>query len=195
MALYSGDKALDAEIFLDLETGKLTMDYSLNEKGSDYSSSTSCELKDEFSKLSKWTRVKEISKRLPTTAFFICYCISTMPIITFLLKHKIITNKNYQIEHQLLLKKMFSDNILVHQKIKEGALREPIIVFGFSHNVWMSYKLEGEYQKEIKSIALKRHFQKVKLYGIYEQVRQNGWDLIFEFHHTPKSGSCIVESV
>ena len=195
MTLYSGNKALDAEIFLDLETGKLTMDYSLNEKGSDYESSTSCKLKDKFSELGRWMKIKEISKRIPTTIFFICYSISAMPIITFLLKHKIVKNKNYQIEHQLLLKKMLSYNLGVHQKIREGPLQEPVMIFGFSHNVWMSYQLEGEYQKEIKSIALKRHFQKRKLYGIYEQVRQNGWDLVFEFHHAPQSGSCIIESV
>jgi hypothetical protein len=195
MSLYSGDKSLDAEIFIDLETGKLLMDYSLNEKGSDYSSSTSCELKNDFKKLPFKRRIIEVCKRIPATMFLIGYCFATMPIITFLLKHKIIKNKNYQIEHQLLLKQLFSNNLIVHQKIREGALREPVIVFWFSRNIWMSYKLEGEYQKEIKSIALKRHFQKMKLYGLYEQVRQNGWDLIFEFNHTPQSGSCIVENV
>jgi len=37
--------------------------------------------------------------------------------------------------------------------------------------------------------------ENMKQFGIYEQIRQDGWDLIFEFRNPPKTGRCIIEHV
>jgi len=193
MVIYHGGKSLDAEISINLKTGEMVMDYTLNKVSSKYSSNDSAVIKDDYKALSEKQKWIEVAKRLPITMFGIAYFCFTVPIVTFALHRGILKNENYQVEHQKFMKRIYTGSFFSYQEVIEGPQELNHIKIGIPHNLWMQYNLEGEYQEEIKSIELKRHFVTRKKFGVYEQIVQRGWDLIFTFDHPPQSGRCIVE--
>jgi hypothetical protein len=191
--LYHGDKSLDAEITMDLKTGEITMDYSLNKIASPYNSNTSAILKDEYRDLQRKNRFVETVKKVPLTILYGCYMIFTVPIVTFVLSKGLVKNHQYQIEHQHFMKWIFMNTLHSYQEIREGPLESSKLTVGIPNNLWMEYHLDGEYKDKIKSIELKRHFITRKKFGVYTQIVQRGWDLIFTFDGIPASGKCIIE--
>lgn len=195
MTVYSGDKSLDAEIHLDLVNGSIEMDYSLNKKGSIYDSNHSVKIKDDFGELPKNKKIKEFFKRLPIFYLALSYTVFVCPILTYLLHHNIIRNKNYQVEHQRILKWLYSSVEGTRKIIINSPLESAKVVCPIRTNIWVGYELEGEFQQEIKKISLKRHFETIMRFGGYEQEKQNGWELVLEFHHPPQSGRGIIEYI
>lgn len=193
MTIYHGNKSLDAEIFVDLKTGEMVMDYTLNKVASRYSSNDSAVLKDEFESLPNKQKWIEVVKRIPASLFGLAYLVFTVPVVTFALHRGILKNENYQVEHQKFMKKIYVESIFSVQEVIEGPQDRNSIEIYLPNNLWMQYNLEGEYQKEVKSIELKRRFVTRKKFGIYEQIVQRGWNLIFTFEHPPQSGRCVVE--
>lgn len=193
MTIYHGFKALDAEIFIDLKTGEMVMDYTLNQIASKYRSNDSAVIKDDFRDLPRKQRWIEVTKRLPVVLLMVAYCSFTVPLVTFALHRGIIKNENYQVEHQKFLKSLFIGGFFSYQEITEGPQETSTVKIWLPYNLWMRYSLYGDYQREVKSIALKRHFVNRKKFGVYEQIVQQGWDLIFSFEHPPQSGMCVVE--
>ena len=193
MTEYSGDKAFDAEMFIDLQTGKLTMDYTLNKKADIYDSNTGLTLKNEYPILPFNRAVYEGVRAGIILIFFTLYMMITMPVLTYCFHRGIIKNKQYQIEHQKLMKYMVVNTLGSTAIVKDAPLREHVLTLHLRNNTWISYKLEGDFETDIKNIALKRSFKKTMRFGKYEKVSQNGWDLIFEFNKPPQTGRCIVE--
>jgi len=195
MSLYHGDKSLDAEIYIDMKTGDVIMDYTLNQVSSAYSSNNSAVLQDDFSKLTVITRFVEIVKRAPTTLLAGVYMGITVPIVTFVLSRGMVSNPVYQLEHQRFMKWLFQYNLFSEIQIVQGPYRYNELKFHLPKNLWMEYRLEGDFQKFASSIKLERHFVHMKKFGVYDQIRQRGWDLIFTFDEPPKEGRCIIESI
>lgn len=193
MAEYAGVKALDAEITLDFDTKKVTMDYSLNRFGSPYASNNSTVLHSTFQKLPFHKRVVEHAKCMGYLVLGIPLMAGS-PIHTFLSSNNIINNAWFDYTYQKLLRNMVIATEGIDEQRKEGELLEPILTFSMPHNLWFEYELDGEYQDKIKSISLKRKFITRYTYGKYPKQRQVGWNVIFEFTEPPKSGSCILRS-
>jgi hypothetical protein len=193
MAEYAGVKALDAEITLDFDTKKVTMDYSLNKFGSPYSSNTTTVLHSTFKHL-------PLRKKLMEHARCAGYCFLTLPVLacspihTFLSTHNIVNNAWFDYNYQKLLKHVVVATEGISEQSKSGELFEPMLVFSMPNNLWFEYELDGEYQDKIKSISLKRKFITRYTYGKYPHQRQVGWNVIVEFTDIPKSGSCILRS-
>lgn len=193
MTEYSGDKAFDAEMFIDLQTGELTMDYTLNTTADILDSNSGVTLKNEFREQPRKIIILENIRSMIIMLFSVIYLGITMPLLVRGFHKGWIKNKNYQIEHQKLLKYMFSNCRGTDFEIIDAPIKEHVLTVHLNNNMWISYKLEGDFETEIKTIALKRSFKKTMIYGKYERIRQNGWDLIFEFNKPPQTGKCIVE--
>lgn len=169
------------------------MDYTLNQIASPYHSNDSAILKDEYRELTSKNQTIETLKKLPLSLLFGCYMLCTVPIVTFVLSKGLVTNHRYQIEHQHFMKWIYMNTLYSYQDIREGPLESSKLTIGIPNNLWMEYHLEGEYKDKIAAIELKRHFMTRKKYGLYLQVVQRGWDLIFTFDGIPSSGKCIIE--
>lgn len=187
---YVGGKSLDAEITLDFEKDEIQMDYSLNPLSSPYSSNTSCVLKGDrnFRRLGPINCVK----KLFVFVFFVAYNTITTPIMAFLTERGFIKNKNYQVEHQRILKEIYTIVWGRSQLIFDTAQIERTIRIPLRTNIWCDYKMEGDYKDQIRKISLKRRFTNQIYFG-KSATQQIGWELIFEFRQPPKNGSLIVE--
>jgi hypothetical protein len=193
MAHYAGVKALDAEITLDFDTKKVTMDYSLNKFGSPYSSNNTTVLHSTFKHAPLRERLVE---RVKCAGYFALAIpvLTCSPIHTFLSVHNILNNAWVDYNYQKLLKNILVMTEGLSEQRKTGELFESKLTFSMPHNLWFEYELDGEYQDKIKSISLKRKFITRYTYGKYPHQRQVGWNVIFEFTEPPKSGSCILRS-
>jgi len=193
MSTYYGDKSLDGEIYLNLITGNLTMDYTLNKHGSSYDSNC-LTLSNEHAaapaleKLKKWTRT------LPISCFALVYFMTMIPLITFLNSHGLLKNKQYQVEHQRIMKELCARCWGTYLIVKDAPFKESVVSVYVRNNLWLGYTLDGECQDKIKSIALTRNFMTHTLWG-YKIIRQRGWTLTFEFTGIPLTGKCVVEHV
>lgn len=194
MAEYAGVKALDAEITLDFDTKKVTMDYSLNKFGSPYLSNNSTVLNSTFELLPFYKRLVEHAK-CAGWSIAALPILSCSPIHTFLSTHNLLNNAWVDYNYQKLSKKFFVMTDGITEQKKSGELHESMLIFSMPHNLWFEYELDGEYQEKIKSVSLKRKFITKYTYGKYPHQRQVGWNVIFEFTDIPKSGSCILRSV
>jgi hypothetical protein len=193
MSTYYGDKALDAEIYLDLISGDLTMDYSLN-KHSNGIDSNRLVLKDEYKHAPQFEKFKKSLSNIPWLIFSIMYSTTMLIIITHLGSRGKLKNKNYQIEHQKIMKEMSERLYGTFQFTLEAPFHEKVVTAHVRKNLWIKYTLEGECQDKIKSISLKRNFSTRTFLG-YKTVGQRGWSLTFEFTDVPQTGRCIIEHV
>lgn len=194
MALYHGGKSLDAEICIDLKTNKIVMDYSLNAVASPYESNTSAVLKDDFKKLPRTEKIKHFAVQIPVFAFFLAYMTVTVPLITTAYKYNLIKNHEYQLEHQRLMRDLFINGIHSYVDVYEGPLDSKTLTFMIPNNLWVHYTLEGDYNTELIAVNLKRNFVHRKKFGIYDQVIQRGWKVVFDFENIPQSGKCTLTS-
>lgn len=195
MGVYSGDKALDAEIYLNLETGDLTMDYSLNKHGSPYQSN-SLEIKNESKDVPFFRdRLKTVVGLIPVAAFHFMYMVIMMPLIAYLSERGVLKNPNYQVEHQKIMKDLTVRVFGTYQIVIEAPISDTVLAVPLRNNMWVGYALEGECQDKIKSIALKRNMV-TRIYGDGNKVsHQRGWTLFLEFTDPPQTGKCIIDHI
>jgi hypothetical protein len=189
---YFGNRGLDAEIVLDLEKNKISFDYSSLCKGNLYSSNNSTFLKDEFDN----TKLKIFylfwKSLLDSSGFVMAIYVF---YFTWLSYHGYIKDKSAQFEHQALLAYYFSSLYGIVTKKHSGEIKEKTHIFEIPTNVFIEYFLDGEYKEQIKSISLKRNYVNITQFSRFEQIRQQGWILIFEFKQSPKNGSCTVKYI
>jgi hypothetical protein len=190
MSIYSGNKSLDAEIEMDFTKGKIKMDYSLNVIGDPYSSNSSVTIKNDFNNPS--LKIYEFVRRLAFMIAILAYT-GTGHLMTFCIERGWIKNKNYQVEHQKILKYIVSNTFGVKLVTIEAPIFESEVVYRIPNNLYFNYKLYGECESEIEKISLKRHFEKSKYFEKYNKIQQHGWDVIFNFRKPPQTGKCIIE--
>ena len=196
MTQYAGNKSLDAEISIDLEKGKIQMDYSLTHLQDPDDSNRSAKL------TSKWWGVRE-SKKVFLKRFlvamgmelFIPFLAIYCAFFSRLSRKGYLKDPKYQYNHQDFLRKFFTKKEGVWELSHSGPLFEPKVVFWIPGNIWVEYQLEGEYQEKIQTISLVRNFVKFKKFGLYDEVCQNGWLVIFKFSGLPQNGSCLIKYV
>lgn len=193
MGVYSGDKSLDAEIYLNLITGELTMDYSMNKYGTPYNSNE-LELKNDLRTMPRVLRLKRVATNIIFGIFMIMYGF-TAAVLTYLTTHGKVKNKNYQVEHQKLMKYVSERCFGIVRYQLDAPIRELVVTVPLRRNLWVGYTLEGECRDKIKSIALKRRIVTHILEGKYHRQSQSGWNLIFEFTDYPQTGKCIIDYV
>lgn len=193
MAQVVGNKSLDAEIFMDLKTGEVTFDYTLNQIASPFNSNTSAVIKDEFLDLPFKVRFWETCKKIPVATLSFFYIVITVPLITGLMCKGILKNKAWQVEHQKLLKWFYVDGRFSNNVVVNGPLENNRYKIWLPNNLWFEYHMEGDFKTMMKGMSLTRHFYTTKKFGEYTQIRQGGWDLEFVFDGIPQTGSCTVE--
>ena len=194
MTDYTGAKSLDAEIILDLESGTVEMDYSLNKFGNPYSSNNSVITESEFKNLDKKQKNKWAFRSTLYAIFTVALLIEQVFFVN-LTNKGYIKNKNYQIEFQKLLREGMINAGYSEEQSVTGSLNDTKHVFHIPSNLWLKYELDGDYQTLIKKISLKRHMRYVKRFGTFRELRQHGWDVIFEFISPPSKGGCFIEYV
>lgn len=194
MSIYCGNKSLDAEIILDLINNNITMDYSLNTVSNPYNSNTSAILEDEFKNIKIIDKVKESVRLFAYITFFLSYGITTW-VITFIMKRGLLKNKNYQIEHQRILKDCILNIRGLEKEIFTAPFFDQNLICHLKNNLWLQYHLEGDCQTKIKTISLKRHFYEIQRFGKFKSIRQDGWDLMFYFESPPQTGFVFIEHV
>jgi hypothetical protein len=189
---YFGSKSLDAEIFIDFQSGEIRMDYSSNSFHSPYeSNSTYRKDKSEWFNLPKWKRVLIVESfiwPLVTDGFVGI----AMSIVTFLTQHKLFPAK-WQYHYQNFLKKYYSFTHGVYHEEFEGELSGTILQVPVDKNIWFQYELSEDYEKYISKISFERRLRTFKKFNRWDVERQDGWMLTFEFTQPPKIGKCIVE--
>lgn len=196
MSIYSGNKSLDAEIKLNFIDRTITMDYSLNKFGNPYSSNHSVILNNSCKKQPILTRIKCAVIGIVASIISIPV-FSFMPIMTFMTEHDIIgeNSKNFQYKVQRMYRYVLVHSRGIYEQSHSGKLNGNILAFHIPNNLWVSYELDGEYEEHIKSVSLSRNFVKHKIGGEFDCLKQNGWNIIFEFITPPESGSCYIEYV
>lgn len=192
MKLYAGIKSLDAEIFIDLESCKISMDYSKNYLGLPTNSNTSAVLDREgwmaqpFSTRLKWVLIRSFLPSLILIPYLLYVSFSTYYFLIFK------SDAKGQLDHQELIRYLTAIMNGMLEEERGGALLEKKLEFIMPNNIWVEYELKGEYQKFVKKISLTRNFMTFYRYGKFKTTQQNGWKLTFEFSELPSSGSCLV---
>jgi hypothetical protein len=193
MTRYEGNKALDAEIYLDLESGNLTMDYSKNKHGSQFNSQE-CVIDNEA-----WTNETEKIKNRYQSAdakYSYSFIIPIVTIKTLLIRWGLIADTpdlHYNMQQFMKKRKIITDGI--YSQTVSGSQPLPEVVFSVPSNLWFEYALEGDYQKYVKQVSLTRRFVDHKKYGVYPRKVQEGWQIKLEFTQPPKEGSCTINYV
>jgi hypothetical protein len=195
MTLYAGDRALDAEILLDLAEGKnLTIDYTLNRYQSGMNSNRAVIENHEWKNTSKKEKFKH-SMVAAGTGCLIVPLLFLMPLITALVNMGVLNNKNIHYKYQNLLKRITTATGGIWEESCCGEAHQKTITFTIPSNMWFEYELEGDYQTKIKKISLKRNIIKFRMFGKFLQRKQKGWNVIFEFIELPTNGSCTIRYV
>lgn len=194
MTRYAGVKALDAEIILNLTEGTVTMDYSLNKFGNPAESNHSITLESE------WKSQPFHTKYL--YAFWITFLLLCrigwsfiVNAFTFLANRGFIKNPSWHYNYQRFYA-WIDTSLMGRWEISQtGALKETTLKLGTVNNMLIEYELTGEYKEKIKTVSLLRNFQTHWRFGKFKEIRQNGWNVVFEFTDPPQSGSCVVRYV
>lgn len=189
-----GNKSLDAEIYIDLVKGDITFDYSSNAIASPYNSNTSAVKLDEFGDLPLWEQWREGIRRTPVIILFILYNVVTTPIVTWCMHRGYLKRKEWQVEHQKLLKWFYVDNLCGKRQIIAGPLDQKFLRVWLQHNMWFEYNLDGDFKDMVTKISLVRHYDNLLMFGKYNKIRQDGWDIEFQFCDIPQTGKCTIDS-
>ena len=190
MGIYAGAKAMDAEIHLNLIEREIQMDYSLNKYGSIFDSNRSVVLDSEFRNSAFGEKLAYVIIDMALTLSAIpVFCL--MPVFTILNKHQI-TGPKVQYRWQQFLKWYFSTLKGITVQTKSGELNDSKLAFFIPSNIWVEYNLEGDYQRNVRSISLVRNIIERKRYGRFVERRQDGWKVLFEFTEPPKQGCCVL---
>jgi hypothetical protein len=196
MSIYSGNRSLDAEIKLNFIDETITMDYSLNKFGSPYSSNHSVILNNSCKRQPILIRIKCALIGIFATIIAIPV-FSFMPVMSFMAERGIIGKNggNFQYKVQKLYRWVLVHGRGIYEQSYSGKLNGNVLAFHIPNNLWVSYELSGEYEDKIASMSLSRNFVKHKIGGEFECLKQDGWNVIFEFVTPPESGSCCIEYV
>ena len=192
MSQYAGVKSLDAEITLNLSDGTINLDYYSN--GSLYNSNTSAVLKSDWRSASGRTRFKyalwwEYLKFVMPFAL-----IFYLPAVTYLGSKGKLSQK-FQYEHQKFLKWYCTNVDGIKTQYVAGRHDGTIVKFHVDTNIWFEYLLNGDYQKKIRKVSLLREYRPFLKHGKFEEIRQDGWNIVFEFSEPLKEGFCEIHYV
>lgn len=194
MSRYAGCKSLDAEIGLNLITGIVNIDYSLNERSNIFESNIA--IRSDNNELKKASFFEKISFTIKDWFFSIIWIPFLIYTIIFTIEERFgIVGATAQYEYQKSLKWFYSNLYGISEQSKIGELYNNNITFNIPHNIWFEYSLSEEYSDYIKSISLKRNYIKFLRSGKYSCLKQNGWNVIFEFTQSPKKGECKIRYV
>jgi len=193
MTRYAGVESLDAEIILDLIKGEVTMDYTLNRFGRPLDSNHSVTVNSQWRTFPWRTRLKYAFLDVVVLSFGAISLILIIPLASTLFNLKIITSEKMHYDYQNFLNWYFSHKYGVFEISQEGPLNSNKLVFLIPTNIGWEYELSGEYKEKIKTISFLRNFIKHKRYGISPELKQDGWQVLFEFIEPPQSGSCLVK--
>jgi hypothetical protein len=78
---------------------------------------------------------------------------------------------------------MYGSAFGMHEEIQK--IESPVVKFHLSNNLYLEYEISEEARKHIQSIKLLRHMHNFYRYNRWHEIRQNGWDLVFEFNRIP----------
>lgn len=191
MTRYAGVKSLDAEITLNLLDGNIVLDYTHNSNGNPFESNRSATIYSEWKDASFPTRFIYVLWWEITHFVMIFGLIFYMPIMTWLGSRQMLSPET-QYKHQKFLKWYYIQSEGIHVQRIAGKYDRKTILFHIDANVWLEYKLCGDYKDKVQKISLKRNFQLFKRFGVFNELRQNGWNVIFEFSEPPQHGSCKI---
>lgn len=191
--IYSGIKSVDAEIIIDFFKETVIIDYGRNsEQGMGNSNSGIC-----YS--STWDKAPGLL-RLKQAVLTTTLLISERLWLPFvLLPITILQGRGFLLgkKQQLLIqqfRKWFYVNLRgVVERITPIA--SEIVTVHIPNNLWVQYELSVVAQDKVASIKLLRHFDTFYRYGKWYEVRQNGWDMIFEFTSVPAESYVSVKYV
>lgn len=191
MTRYAGVKSLDAEITLNLLDGNISIDYTHNSSGNPFESNRSATI------YSEWKDAPFLTKFLYALWWEITHFVMPfglifyVPIMTWLGSRQMLSPES-QYKHQKFLKWYYIQSSGIRVQRIAGKNDRKTVLFHIDANVWLEYNLCGDYRDKIKSISLKRNFQLFKRFGVFNELRQNGWNVIFEFTEPPQHGSCKI---
>lgn len=95
-----------------------------------------------------------------------------------------------QIYYQKCMK-MISDT-KQYEQITIGKQETNVLKIHVPNNLYIDYVLDGDYNKQIRSISLTRNLIKQIVFGIQQRQVQVGWNITFLFKKPPEYGYCIV---
>jgi hypothetical protein len=194
MSIYSGSRALDAEIVLDLSKGEVTMNYSLNRFGIIFDSNRSVVTDSEFIKMPMKQRIKwalymsAMDLLAPVMALYMIYG-------SLFMNSKYVKDPNAQYDYQKIIKWYYGQVRGIAEQKREGRLFEQQLKFELPNNMWLSYEMTGEYQEKAKKISFLRNMVTQYKFGKFRRLKQDGWNFIVEFEEPPAHGSCIVKYI
>jgi hypothetical protein len=191
---YGGTKALDAEIKIDFSSNEILMDYSTVKGFARYDSNHSVFLKDDWKAQLIHVRLAYILWQdvihliMPVFALYQIY-------FTWLVACGVIRSADAMYDHQRLMQYIYTFKEDIWEKSVSGPLETKALKFMVPNNLFLGYKLTGQYREKVKAISLTRRYLKRKQFGVFERIQQQGWWLTFEFTDPPQEGSCTVDFV
>jgi len=194
MSIYSGTRALDAEIVLDLSKGEVTMDYSLNTFGNIFNSNRSVVTNSEWMEMPMKERLKwalymtGMELLSPFVALFMVYG-------SLIMNSKLVKDPNAQHDYQKILKWYYGQVRGIAEQKREGRLAEAHLKFELPNNMWLTYEMTGEYQDKATKISLLRNMVTQYKFGKFRRDKQDGWNFIIEFADPPANGSCTIKYI
>jgi len=194
MSIYSGSRALDAEIVLDLSKGEVTMNYSLNPFGIIFDSNRSVIVDSEFATMPLKERLKwalymtGMGFLAPIMALYMVYG-------SILMNSKYVKDPNAQHDYQKILKWYYGQVRGIAEQKREGKIAESFLKFELPNNMWLSYEMTGEYQEKARKISFLRNMVMQYKFGKFKRLKQDGWNFIVEFEEPPAHGSCTVKYI
>ncbi|MDD3967144.1 MAG: hypothetical protein PHP63_08885, partial [Candidatus Marinimicrobia bacterium] len=175
MTQYTGTKSLDAEFELDFKTRTILFDYSKNNLAGFGDSNHSALLPGStWLNLPLKTRIKPAAADTFVRMFSVFIDLGVLGLT--ILSRWFSSNESLHLYYQQMLKWLFIARSGTYVQEISGSIPSKNIKFVLENNIWFSYNLDGDYEKNLERIYFLRRFVKFKRYGQFEEMRQCGWD-------------------
>jgi hypothetical protein len=167
------------------------MNYSKNKHGNPYNSNSSVKYNQEWKSAPLLVRVK-----LNSICIIVIF-LRMFGIMSIYLNHSTnlfnsgkIKNPKWMWYDQRFRAwlRLYGYEFGLHEEIQE--IKSNRVVFHFNSNLYLEYELSDSAKDYLHSIKLLRHLHNFYKFGKYHEIRQDGWDLIFDFNQIPDKG-CV----
>lgn len=193
---FIGSKSLDAEIYINFSDNSITMDYSKNNDDTSLllDSNHSISYYGEWLDYPLTLRLKQSAK---TVAILFLIFPIFMPIYTLVstlfLNSRFGTGPSWHYADQRFKKWAYVnvrglDEIIT--KIDSSCVKVHI-----PNNLYLAYEMSDDAAAKVISIRLVRSFLNHYRYGFSHEIRQSGWDLIFDFNGVPENSFVSVKYI
>jgi len=193
---YIGSHHLDAEIHIDFSDRNITMDYSKNEDNDSFSLGSNNGVVYD----NKWLLIP-YKERLIQATKFVMVMLFISPVIfpfyvlfgTLFLNSRFGSHPQLHYLDQRIKKWVYLNMTGLYEVIRK--VDDSRIVIPVPNNLWIEYEISDAAAEKITGVHLMRRFLNYYRYGMSHEIRQDGWEMIFEFSEVPPDSYVSVKYI